>query len=66
MTDAVAQQFAMLVQQVAALGPPMQVPDSAISQATTMALSQHVDAAAAALAALSARLTPFGTTGASS
>ncbi len=65
-TNAVAQQFAKLDQLVHALGPPMQAPDSDLTASTQTAISQHIDATAAALAALSARLVPFGTSGASS
>jgi hypothetical protein len=61
----VAQRFGALEAAVADLGPVTQLPDSAITAATRLSLSQQVDATAAGLAQLSALLTPFGTSSAS-
>jgi iron uptake system EfeUOB component EfeO/EfeM len=63
LTASTADQFAALDREVAALGPPAQVPDSSISGAVRLALSQRVDATAAELAQVAARLAPFGTAG---
>jgi iron uptake system component EfeO len=66
LTTSTADQFAALEQEVAALGPPAQLPDSSISGAVRLALSQRIDATAAGLAQVAARLAPFGTAGRSS
>jgi iron uptake system EfeUOB component EfeO/EfeM len=66
LTITVGEQFTRLLAEVDSLGPPAQVPDSAISNATRLSLSQQVDATAAELARLSATLAPFGTSGVSS
>ena len=66
LTVSTADQFAALDREVTALGPPAQVPDSSISWAVRLALSQRVDATAAGLAQVAARLAPFGTAGRSS
>ncbi len=66
LTASTADQFAALDREVTALGPPAQVPDSSISGAVRLALSQRVDATAAGLAQVEARLAPFGTAGRSS
>ena len=66
LTAAVASLFATLEADVAALGPPGQRVDDTIPVATQRALAQQVDATAAGLARLSALLTPYGTSGATS
>lgn len=66
LTAAVALSFATLEADVAALGPPGQRVDDTIPMATRRALAQQVDATAAGLAGLSALLTPYGTSGATS
>ena len=66
LTDAVATHLAGLQTQVDALGPPSLRTDAAIPPASLRSLAQQVDATAALLARLSARLAPYGTRGASS
>jgi iron uptake system EfeUOB component EfeO/EfeM len=62
-TAGVGASFARLLTAVHRIGPPGQVVDGDVSAATRLALSQQVDATAAGLAQLAARLTPFGTSG---
>jgi iron uptake system EfeUOB component EfeO/EfeM len=62
----VAQRFATLEFEVAALGNVTRLPDSSIPTVTRLALSQQVDSTASALAQLSATLARFGTPSASS
>jgi iron uptake system component EfeO len=66
LTTSIQMRFATLAAEVAALGPPADEPDSALSPTTLVALAQQADATAAGLAQLSARLVPFGTGGAPS
>jgi iron uptake system component EfeO len=66
LSRSVEQSFATLAAQVASLGPPDQRPDGSIPELTLRSLSQTVNATASMLAALSARLVPFGTSGTSS
>jgi hypothetical protein len=62
-TSRLARQYTALVTMVAALGPPVDVVDADIPAATRLQLSQQVDATAALLGQLSARLAPFGAGG---
>jgi iron uptake system component EfeO len=55
--------FTALVGLVDSLGPPAQVADPAIGVDARVAITGAVDATAAQLSTLAARLTPFGTTG---
>ena len=66
LTTSVAQVFSSLEADVASLGPPTQVPDAAIPTTLRLSVSQQVDATAAELAQLAARLAPLGTAGAPS
>jgi len=66
LTATVSGQFATLDALVAALGPPSTTPDTSVTASTRLALSTQLDATASTLAQLSARLTPYGTTGAPS
>jgi iron uptake system EfeUOB component EfeO/EfeM len=65
LTMAVAGRFAALESDVAELGAVTDLPDSAISSATRLTLSQQVDATAEGLAQVSATLVPYGTSTAS-
>ncbi len=65
-TAAVAGQFATLATDIAALGPPNTTPDTSVSPAARLALSQDLDATATTLSRLTAELTPYGTAGAPS
>jgi hypothetical protein len=64
LTTSVAQGFTALEADAASLGPPTQVPDAAIPATLRLSVSQQVDATAADLARLAARLAPLGTAGA--
>ncbi len=61
LTASVRSEFATLVAEVADLGPPTAVDDSAIGWAAQHLLTQQVDAAAAGLSDLAAAFAPFGT-----
>lgn len=61
LTASVRSDFHTLVSDVAALGPPTQVVDSAIAAGEQRVLAQTVDATAAALSELAATLVPYGT-----
>jgi iron uptake system EfeUOB component EfeO/EfeM len=61
LTSSVRNDFATLVSDVAALGPPTEVADSVIGATEQRALTEQVDATAGRLSALSAALAPFGT-----
>jgi iron uptake system EfeUOB component EfeO/EfeM len=63
LTDSVQKGLATLADEVAALGPPAEEPDSVLSPTALLALAQRADATAALMAELSARLAPFGTGG---
>jgi len=63
LTTTVAGQFAALVVDVAAPGPPTTTPDTSVSPAARLALSRQLDATATTLARLTAELTPYGTAG---
>jgi len=65
-TATVSAQFAALDADVAALGDPTVVPDATVGPAARLAVTRQLDATAAGLARLVARLTPFGTDGAPS
>jgi iron uptake system component EfeO len=59
----VAADLASLTSAVAALGPPADVPDSALTASVQRNLSEQADRAADALAALEVPLLPWGTAG---
>ncbi len=63
LTRTVAGQFATLGTQVAALGAPTTTPDTSVTPAARLALSQQLDATASTLARLAGQLAPFGTQG---
>ena len=62
-TGTVQRRFATLVEQVGALGDPTQLPDTALSGPTRLALSREIDATAAGLALFASDLAHFGTRG---
>ena len=63
LTSTLVGQFDALSGDVDALGPPTTVPDTAVTPAARLALSQELDATATTLARLAAVLTPYGTEG---
>jgi hypothetical protein len=63
LTRTVAGQFATLGTQVAALGAPTTTPDTSVTPAARLALSEQLDATASTLARLAGQLAPFGTQG---
>jgi iron uptake system component EfeO len=63
LTRTVAGQFATLATQLVALGAPATTPDTSVTAAARLALSQQLDATASTLARLTARLAPYGTQG---
>ena len=65
-TAAVHAEFAALLVDTAALGPPATTPDTSVSPAAKLTESRQLDATAAALSQLAAELIPYGTAGAPS
>jgi hypothetical protein len=63
LTRTVAGQFATLATHLVALGAPATTPDTSVTAAARLALSQQLDATASTLARLTARLAPYGTQG---
>jgi iron uptake system component EfeO len=63
LTTTVAGRFSSLDTEVATLGNPTTVPDTAVTAPERLAVSQELDATASTLARLTAALTPFGTSG---
>jgi iron uptake system EfeUOB component EfeO/EfeM len=61
LTASVRSDFHTLSSEVATLGPPTQVVDSAIGTGEQRTLTQTVDATAATLSELAAKLVPYGT-----